>query len=138
MNNLVFRMNADIQFNRSIDNSKDFISPGGYEMKMGDKVFSFDFEDYVGTVDMIHSDILHIECKNPDYDAFDDLKEITKEYLQRVVEISEFFVYTGERGETDLKPIKLLSCTFCLPYDDWANIGVPTAVCNKVMLCCNI
>ncbi len=138
MENLTFRMYADIRFNRNIDSDNDFISPGGYQMKMGDKIVSFDFEEYEGTIDPKSPDVLHIECKNPDYNTFEDLMGLKKENLERVVEIPEFFVFTGEKGETDLKPIKLLSCTFCLPYDNWTNIRIPTAICKKASLCCNI
>lgn len=51
---LTFRMYSRIRFNRAIDPSKDNISPGGYAMKMGEKMVSllieFDFEDYEGNV----------------------------------------------------------------------------------------
>lgn len=138
MENLTFEMYADIQFNRNIDRDNDFISPGGYTMKMGDKVVSFDFEEYIGNIDAKSANILHIECKNPDYSTFEDLIGLKKENLERVIEIPEFFVFTGEMGETDLKPVKLISCTFCLPYDNWINIEIPTSICRKASLCCNI
>lgn len=136
---LVFRMYGDIKFNRAINPDKDYISPGGYEFTMGNKTFNFDFEEYIGNIDAKNPMVLHIECKNPDYDTFGEaLKQLKKDDLQHITAIPEFFVFTGEEGETDLKPEKLLNLTFVLPYENWENIKVADDVCEKAKLCCNI
>lgn len=136
--NFTFRMYADVKMNRPVDTEKDYISPGGYEMKMGNKLIQFDFEDYGVSIDKNDASIIHIEAKNPDFDTFPELESVTKELLERVTDIPEFFIFTGEPGETDLKPVELLACTFCLPYENWKNIGVPTSICKKAVMCSNI
>lgn len=134
---LMFEMYADVKMNRPVDLEKDYISPGGYAMKMGNKTIHFDFEEYDVYVDRKDNSIIHIEQCNPDYSEFEDLEEVTENLLKRVIDIPEFFIFTGEPGETDLKPVKLLSCTFCLPYED-KRFGIPTSVCRKAVLASNI
>lgn len=121
---LTFRMYAGIKFNRPIDKNKDYILPGGYEFVMGEKSIQFDFEHYEGNINKDNGCILDIMVKNPDYDTFADLKGITKEMLSSVTEIKEFFVYTGESGESDLTPVSLEYISFVLPYEDWAQINI--------------
>lgn len=135
---VVFRMHTRVRFNRPINREKDDISPGGYTMTMGGKTIQFDFEDYSGFIDSEDSTILNIEQKNPDYESFGALHEITAAMLENVTEINEFFVYTGEPGETDLRPVELLELTFVLPYDNWKHINVPHDVCAGADLSSNI
>lgn len=128
---ITFRMYADVKMNRAVDPHKDYISPGGYCMKMGDKFIPFDFEESATSIDKNNPEIIHIEQKNPDYDSYPPLKEVTKEMIERITEIQEFFVYTGEPGETDLKAVELLGCTFMLPYENWKEICLSEDVCKK-------
>lgn len=103
--NFTFRLYAGIHFNRKVDPKKDYVSPGGYEMvtKCG-KVITFDFEDYEGGVNPDNRYQVEVMQKNPDYITFDDLNSVTEDDLKNIVEIREFYVYTGEDGETDLEP----------------------------------
>lgn len=135
---VVFRMYARIRFNRPIDREKDDISPGGYTMVMGGQTIQFDFEDYSGSVESKDNTILDIEQKNPYYESFGALHEITAAMLENVTEINEFFVYTGEPGETDLRPAELLELVFVLPDDNWRHINVPREVCAGANLGSNI
>lgn len=137
-NPLTFRMYARIKMNRPVDPDKDYISPGGYEMKMNNKLIHFDFEEYSVSINKVNPAIIDIECKNPDFTEFEDLKYVTKDLLNHVTEIPEFFIFTGEIGETDLAPVKLLSCTFCLPYDNYENIHVSDDVCKNAKMMSNI
>lgn len=136
---LTFRMYASIRFNRPIDKtSNDYVSPGGYTMIINGKEIQFDFEDYEGSVDEHDYCLFHSMQKNPDYDTFEDLQQITENDLKNVSEISEFFVFTGEIGETDLKPIAVESITFVLPYKDWTEIKVAKSVCENACICSNV
>lgn len=136
---LTFRMYADIRFNRPIDkNADDYISPGGFTMTVSDKEIQFDFEDFEGSVDEHDPCLFHSVQRNPDYDTFADLYQISEDDLKNISEISEFFVFTGEIGETDLKPIAVESITFVLPYKDWDEIKVAKSVCENACICSNI
>ena len=138
---LTFRMYADIRFNRPIDKENDYISPGGYEMKMAGKNVRFDFEESSCGVDKYDDCLLLAELKNPDYSYIEvdgESGEITEEMLMNVEDIKEFFVFTGEDDETDLKPIAVEGITFVLPYDNWKNIEVKKEICKAAKVCSNI
>lgn len=107
-----FRMYAKVKMNRPIDKSVDYISPGGYTVKSNCEEYTFDFMDYEGVVDDTDRSILHVYTRNPDFDSFPDIDIITIEILRNISEFSEFFVYTGESGASDLHPVKLLECQF--------------------------
>ena len=92
---VTFRMCADVKMNRAVDPNKDYISPGGYCMKMGDKFIPFDFEESATSIDKSNPEIIHIEQKNPDYDSFPLLKEVTKEMIERITEIQEIYENGG-------------------------------------------
>lgn len=135
---LTFRMNCALKMNRKVDSEKDYISPGGYEFKMVNKVVQFDFENYSVEIDKDNPSIIHIEGKCPDVDVYPELLNVTSEMLSQVIEIPEFFIFTGEPGETDLKPTELLQCSFCLPYEDCKTIIVTSSVCKNAVMCSNI
>lgn len=128
---VTFRMYAGIRFNRKIDKDKDFISTGGYEFTMDGRTIQFDFEEYCGCIDKEHGDILEIDCENPDYDTFSDLRFVTEKALRNVSEVNEFTVYTGEPGESDLKPVELVYCSFTLPYEDFKEIKILDNVVSR-------
>lgn len=107
-----FRMYAKILFNRPLDKNKDYVSPGGYEMRMNGKTVAFDFCDYEGGIDPNNPSVVEFMQKNPDYDTFEDLNALTEEDLGRLEGIEEFYVYTGEDGESDLEPVMLLELGF--------------------------
>ncbi len=135
---VVFRMGASIRFNREIDPEKDYLSPGGYEFTMDGRKTRFDFAEYSAYVDGKNRRILHMECKNPDYE-YEDTAHITKEMLGNVTEINEFFVFTGEAGESDLEPEQLLACYFTLihtddPQDEWLTLEVPQKVIKEACM----
>lgn len=123
-----FRMLATIEFNRAIDKEKDYISPGGYEMAMKGETITFDFENYAGNIDNENPCLFHYEQRNPDYDTFEDLNLVTEEMLNSVEAIKEFFVYTGESEESDLKVVAIKELSFVLPYDDYKEIKVKPEV----------
>lgn len=121
MENLNFRLHQKIRFNRPVDKDKDSVSPGGYELVMQDEQgkevsVQFDFEDYIGSVLEDEPSIVECEQKNPDYDTFPGLENITEYMLRHVVRCEEWFIYTGEDG--DLAPVEILEPIFVLYKDD--------------------
>ena len=134
MDKLTYRLYAEVEMNREVDKDKDFLSAGGYTMKMGGREITFDFLDYSNNVDPDDRKKIIIESRDPDYD-YEQSAEINKAMLERVSDISDFFIFTGEHGETDLVPKKLLNCYFYLPYEE-TRIGIPTNVIKKARLGC--
>lgn len=127
---LTFRMYATIKFNRAIDKQKNFISPGGYCMTMNGKDIEFDFEDYEGSVSKNDDHMLEIMQKNPDYDCFADLENITEEDLKKVTNIGEFYIdiENEDDEESALVPIEIQELSFVLPYNNWEEIHVSKGV----------
>ncbi len=136
MKNLVYRLYAEVEMNREVDSQNDLINAGGFTMTMAGKEVTFDFFLTSVQVGSYNRKRVCIECKDPDY-GYEQTADITKEMLERVQSISDFFIFTGEKGETDLKPKKLLGCYFYLPEED-ARIGIPDAIIKKARLGSNV
>lgn len=119
---LTFRLYQSVRFNRPIDKEKDFISPGGYGISVKDEAgneryVEFDFEDYEGNIDRKDSTIVHCMQKNPDYDSFDDLDILNEHMLKNITTVDEWFIFTGEPGDTKngevpLMPVEILNPEF--------------------------
>lgn len=135
-NYLAFRMNAGIRFDRPIDVNKHYISPGGYEFVMNGRVLQFDFCDYVGNISKNDPYVLEIEQRNPDIASFPDIYKIKKKDLQHVEEIRDFFVYTGEKEDEKIIPVKLEYIDFIVPSGVWECISVPTGVLDTACIGC--
>lgn len=128
---LTFRMYAGIRFSRPINAETDFISPEAHSMVMNGKEIIFDFEEYEGKIDEDDACLLHIISKNPDYDTFEALKDITEEFLKNVSEITEFCIFIDGK---EIKATSLDYVTFVLPYQNWKNINIPDAVVKKAKI----
>lgn len=116
---LTFRLYQSVKFNRPIDPDNDCVSPGGYELVMQDedgtkKPVGFDFEYYEGSIDKNDPSIMHCMQKNPDYDCFEGLNEVTAHMLKNVTDVVEWFIYTGEPGEVEdpLIPVEVIDARF--------------------------
>lgn len=125
---VAFRMYAIIKFNRAISQDTDSISVGGFDMEMNCKRIHFDFERWRGYIDNDDPTCLYVECFDPDYNTHKDLYLVTEESLNRVTEINEFSVYTGN---SDLRPVSLDRLKFELPYNNWSAINVDTLVLER-------
>ena len=125
-------MEGSIRFNRPINRDNDYISPGGYEFRFGDKFVQFDFEDYEGYIDKKDPSVLHFMQKNPDIETFPEMGSLTVEDLENVTGIEEFTVYTGEPGESDIKPVAVKSLCFVLPYQKYRTIGIKPSILRKI------
>lgn len=92
-----FRMYQTIRFNRPIDKNKDHISPGGYEIVVkdndgNDKTIRFDFYEYEGSIDEEDPCVLNVMQKEPDYETFPDLDILTKEMLENITQVKEWYI----------------------------------------------
>lgn len=115
---MITRMFADIMFDREIDPKKHYISPGGYEiMSIDGDLLQFDFEDYIGNVDQVNKHVLHVEHSNLDLSAFPDAVSL-EQFLHKFKCFTDFFVYTGETCEPEIKPVKAFNIVFVDRYGD--------------------
>jgi len=80
---------------------------------MNGKTYNFDFCEYEGGRKPKAPNVLEFMQKNPDYDTFEDLANITEDDLKHLEKIKEFFVYLGEDGESEgLMPVKITGLWF--------------------------
>lgn len=125
------RMLASIQFDREIDRNEHYISPGGYEMTFSNgATTAFDFLDYWGTIDNRDKTILNCEMRSLDTESFEE-SEFLRTFAGSVVQINEFFVYTGEYDEPEIHPVKLVSLDIF--NDNGERINVGNAIINSCM-----
>lgn len=143
----VFRLYQTIRFNRSIEKDFDYISPGGYEVKMKDengqeRTIRFDFETYEGQVDDKDPCVLRCVQKHPDQDTFPDLNTVTEHMLKNITEVVEWFIYTENLNNqtNQLIPVEITQAGFELISDatgkDIPIVDIPLTV--PVTPSCNI
>ena len=133
-----FRMYQTIRFNRPIDEDKDYISAGGYEIVVqdndgNDKTIQFDFYDFEGSIDEENPCVLNVMQKDPDYETFPDLVILTREMLENIIQVNEWYIgldYDDE-GE-ELIPEEITDVCFVFPYDDWEEIYMDEALCESI------
>ena len=122
-----FRMYQTIRFNRPIGKNKDYISPGGYEIVVkdndgNDRPIQFDFEDYEGSIDEEDPCVLNVMQKNPDYDTYPNLSALTREMLENIIQVKEWYIGLDYDEEEDLIPEEITDVCFVFPYHDWDEI----------------
>ena len=131
------RLIADIKMNQPIDNA-DIISPGNFTFTFVNKSTIFDFCCPTVSINEDNQSI-HIDCEALDSEYSSQILDLTLPEIQRVTSIDEIFIFTGEKGETTLKPIKLLGCTLEVETeDDVVSVGIPTSICKKAKMTSNI
>ena len=103
------KMEATVRFDREIDPSKHYISPGGYEMTFSNgKTVQFDFMDYECAICVDNPTNILFETSTLDTGCFPDAKFL-ETFTGSVTDILEFYVYTGEDNEPEIYPVELLS-----------------------------
>lgn len=131
------RLIADIEMNQHIDNV-DIIVPGSFTFTFANKTIAFDFCCSSVSINKDNQSI-HIDCEDLDSEYSSQMLDLTLSEMQRVTNIDEIFVFTGEKGETTLKPTKLLGCTLEVETKNkFVSIGVPTSICKKAKITSNI
>lgn len=130
---LDFEMYADVRFNRDVNLETDVLSPGGYTMIMSEREVTFDFEISCVTENKDKC-VISVMGANPDYEYIET--DITADMLHNVESIEDFFVFTGENGETDLRPVSIENITFVLHDNGNEVIKVNKDVCEKAKVGC--
>lgn len=98
-----------LKMDRPIDKKLHYISPGGYEFETADgKRYGLDFTLSEGCIDPINSSMIEFTLKHADYEAFPEIAELRNK-LKDIVRIVEFYIYTGEDGEPEIRPEKILN-----------------------------
>lgn len=77
----------------------------------------FDFEDSEGGASKDDPTVVEFMQKNPDFNAFKELDTVTDYMLRHVTKCVEWFIYTGEAGESNLHPVEIIDPTFVLVSD---------------------
>ena len=131
-----FELFAEVRMNRRVDKCKDYVSAGGYSILADDKTYNFDFMEYDVTIDREDPAIISIEAKHPDLDVFPLAAQLTPDVFRRINKFLEFFIYTGEPGESDLAPEELLQCQFYFPETD-ETVYVSDSVCRDAEVTCS-
>lgn len=109
---MITRMYADILFDREIDEDKHYISPGGYEVRdKNGNTLQFDFEDCCSWVDDENPCLLHILQRNLDLATFPEAKDLSF-FLENLDKFTDFYIYTGEYDEPEIKPLKIINVMF--------------------------
>lgn len=106
-----------IRFNRPIEGT-DYIIPGGYEMVMAGETFQFDFGWSSGEKGSSDPSSYFFHQWGIDFDEFPEVEQLTGEKLCQITEIKDFYVYTGEENESDLRVVSIESITFYLTSID--------------------
>ena len=97
---LTFRLYQSIRFNRAITKD-DVVCPGGYALLMKredgiEEIMQFDFSDNDGWIDAHDPCIVHCIQRNPACDIFEDVKEITEYMLRNIIDVIEWYIFTGD------------------------------------------
>ncbi len=98
-----------LKMDRPINKDLHYISPGSYEfeLKNGER-YTLDFCESYGSVSQIDSSEIKFELREADYTAFPEISQL-QEKLCEIVRILDFYIYTGEDPESEIKPVKILS-----------------------------
>lgn len=101
---ILTEMFFDLFMDRKIDRDAHHISPGGYELNGK----QFDFNTFEGKTDSVDGKLLHVNVYGPDLDSFG--YPVEKEDLDG--EFQEFFIYTGEYDEPEIRPVRIENLVF--------------------------
>ena len=114
-------MSYDIIFNKELEKSTDWISPGGFEIKINEENIGFDFERYYGYIDKTNPKILHIEHHFLDINCFPDAVKINSQNLLGGI-FTEFYIdYDREK----LSPVSISNLEFEFEEDSITIIATP-------------
>lgn len=130
--NTTMEMFLQLQMDRPIDKEKHYISPGGFEVIAGGKNYQFDFLTSCGVIDEKRNDVIGFNLTNPDYESFPDMKEL-ESHINEITDLVECFVYTGEHGDAEINPIKILDITITVSGTG-KRIYFPEAVNTKYLV----
>lgn len=129
MTPILQKMEFSIRFDRPV-NEKHYIIPGGYTIKADrphqnnngrqSDLITFDFCDEDRYIDETDPCVMHFQVRNLDPEYGNSNEELNKTTL-KTANFSEFFVYTGEDDDPEIKPVQI--CTLAFIMDDGTAIG---------------
>ncbi len=102
------KMYLKLQMDRDIDPDKHYISPGGYSCNGK----PFDFNKSEGNRVKDHPDQVEFWLNDFDESLGDDDEDVFITPKDINAGFDEFYVYTGEAGEPEIVPLKLLELEF--------------------------
>lgn len=105
------RMYATIKFDRKIIPDHHYIVPGGYSMTANGKEYEFDFHSTTTVPVSNNSNLLQCEMRDLDLETFPEAAGF-ESVCNHLEKINEFFIYTGEKGDPEIKPIELQALSF--------------------------
>lgn len=122
-------MYATLQMDREIDPNRHYISIGGFEFCFRNGVnIGFDFNSSIANVQR-DSTAIKFECDDLDCDSFPEAALLGMLLSDSEVDcIEEFYVYTGEKEESEINPEKILSLSFCV---DGRMVDIPDSIIQK-------
>lgn len=128
---MIIEMEVQVEFNRPVDQDKDGIVPGGYEMVMNGNQVEFDFCNSSSGISNEDPMVVIFNVTNMDYASFPTLKNLNISDLKNISQINECYIYTGEPGESDLRVKSIKKILFILPYNEPWVIDVPQPLIDE-------
>ena len=114
-------MSYDITFDKELEKSTDWISPGGFEIKINGENIGFDFENYYAYIDKTNPKILHVEHFSLDVDCFPDAVKINPQNLLEGA-FTEFYI---ESDRENISPISISNLEFEFEEDSKTITATP-------------
>ena len=109
-----------VTFDRNIEDG-DYIIPGGYEVKIGDRVIPFDFKESSMSFDKDDGRKAHFFCHNLDFDSFPKSRKLKyQDAVEAITDLTECFVYTA-KGENEGQGLKVVSLDYFNLFDECWN-----------------
>ena len=125
------RMLLTLVMDRPIIRNVHYISPGGYNITLSDgKSIEFDFLESIGQVRNNDPKCIDFELRHLDTDCFPGSMIIDNiGTLNKIADIEEVFVYTGEKGEPEISLDHIVAMTF--ETSELETFDVPASIINK-------
>lgn len=127
----MIRMSLELQMDRPINKEMHYISPGGFEVIANGVSYQFDFNTSVGVIDDKRNDVIKFNLIDPDYESFPDMIDF-ESHVNEITNLVECFVYTGEHGEAEINPIRILDITLTT-YGSGKRTNFPEAKDNEYL-----
>lgn len=109
---MISTMNIKVRFNRPIDDEKDYIVAGGFNFSVYGKDVEFDFEEQEYYIDSKEPCCAVFILRKPLLSEYPEFRRLSLRNIDRISEIKECFVYTGESGESDIEVMSIESISF--------------------------
>jgi len=122
-------MFVTLQMDREIDPNRHYIGIGGFEFRFRNGVnIGFDFNSSIANVQK-NPTTIKFECDDLDCDSFPEAALLGMLLSDSEVDsIEEFYVYTGEKEESEINPERILALSFDV---DGRMIDIPGSIIQK-------